>query len=201
MEHKELTDELSEQIALYAMDALDEAFAKKLETHLTAGCPICRQELAAIRSTLALLPYSLPSVSPALHLKARLFERVRASSAAVSEPVHALFVMDFSSLSWQPSGYPGVSFHVLRHDQATGTITTLVKFQPGCTYPAHRHLGGEDCLILQGGFRDRRGEYRAGAYVYYEPGSVHYDLQALEGNECILFVVAHGGIELLPSEA
>jgi hypothetical protein len=35
--------------------------------------------------------------------------------------------------------------------------------------------------------------------VYYEPGSIHYDFQALEGETCILFVVAHGGLELLPT--
>ena len=53
--------------------------------------------------------------------------------------------------------------------------------------------------MLQGGFRDRRGEYRAGDFIYYEPGSEHHDIQALEGDECVLLLVAHGGMELLPS--
>jgi anti-sigma factor ChrR (cupin superfamily) len=200
MEHQKLTDEISEELTLYALGALDEVSSEKWETHLAMGCPVCRQELTEIQSTLAWLAYSVPVASPPAHSKARLFERIRASWAPAAETRRVHQVIDFSSLDWQPSECPGVSFHRLRYDEKTGTIITLVKFQPRSTYPAHRHPGGEDCLILQGAFRDRRGEYRLGDYVYYEPGSVHHDLEALDGDEGILFVVAHGGIEVLPSD-
>ncbi|MGH7432024.1 MAG: cupin domain-containing protein [Candidatus Methylomirabilales bacterium] len=199
MGHKKLTDEIREQLAIYAMDALDETSAREWEAHLTTGCPVCRRELAEIRSTLALLPWGLPAVGPSEQVKTRLFERVRGSGGAVSELARAPRMIDFSLLDWQPSEHRGVSLHVLRHDQTTGTVMSLAKLQPGATYPVHRHPGGEDCLVLQGGFRDRRGEYRAGDFVYYESGSEHHDIQALEGDECVLLVVAHGGMELLPS--
>jgi len=184
MEHRQLTAD--EQLAIFAMEALDEA-------------SVCRRELKEIRAALALLPWGLPAVDPSPQLKARLFERVRAWPAPVAEPASVPRMMDFSLLDWQASGHPGVSLHMLRHDQATGTITALAKLQPGATYSSHRHPGGEDCLVLQGGFRDRRGEYRAGDFIYYEPGSEHHDIQALEGDECVLLLVAHGGMELLPS--
>jgi anti-sigma factor ChrR (cupin superfamily) len=104
---------------------------------------------------------------------------------------------ELAALTWEPSAYPGVDFHALRQDAATGTITAFVKIQPGSRYPLHRHRGGEDCLVLRGGFQDGRGEYHAGDFVYYEPGSLHHDFQALAGEECWLFVVAHGGLEIL----
>jgi anti-sigma factor ChrR (cupin superfamily) len=201
MEHKAWTDEMSEQLALYALGALDGAAAEAGQTQLSSSDSIYQKELAEIQSVMALLAYSAPPVAPPPSLKARLLERVQAASTTVTKPIHAHQLIDFSSLAWAPSEYPGVSFHVLRQDQATGTMTTLVKFQPGSTYPAHRHPEGEDCLVLQGGFRDGRGQYRAGDFVYYEPGSVHSDFEALAGDECVLLVVAHGGIQLLPSEA
>ena len=83
-----------------------------------------------------------------------------------------------------------------------GSGAVYYKILPGYPTPAHRHRGAEDCLVLQGGFRDARGEYRAGDLVYYEPGSVHEDFRALEDEDCILFVVyQQGGIEVLPVEA
>jgi len=98
MNHKEMTDELNEQLTLLALGALDEVSAKKWQTHVS-GCRVCQQELSEIRSTLALLGYSLPPVSPPPHLKAQVLEQVRASSATVAEPAWA---QDFSSDEFKP---------------------------------------------------------------------------------------------------
>jgi hypothetical protein len=87
MKHTELTDELSEQLTLYALGALEGVLPEEWETHLATGCRVCQQELVEIRSTLAWLAYNVPLISPPAHLKARLFERVRASSATLDEPV------------------------------------------------------------------------------------------------------------------
>jgi quercetin dioxygenase-like cupin family protein len=197
MEHQELTEEISEQLALYALDALDEASTKAWQAHLATGCQACVAELEKNQSAMTLLAYSVPLVSPPPRLKARFMERVKASSAAVVDLPRTRRAIDFSALLWQSSGYPGVSLHSWRQDDVTGTFVALVKIQPGCTYADHVHPGGEDCLVLQGGFRDHRGQYRAGDFVYYEPGSVHKNFQALEGEECVLMVVAHGGLQLL----
>ena len=73
----------------------------------------------------------------------------------------------------------------------------LIRMKPGCGYPAHRHKGIEEVLILQGGYRDQKGEHRAGDYVLNEAGSAHHPL-ALDGAEdCIMVAFAHGGIHLL----
>jgi anti-sigma factor ChrR (cupin superfamily) len=51
--------------------------------------------------------------------------------------------------------------------------------------------------VLQGGFRDERGEYAAGDFRRFEAGSIHEPV-ALDGAlPCVLFSVAHGGIEIL----
>lgn len=106
-------------------------------------------------------------------------------------------MFDFSHIEWRATRYEGIFLHVLRRDDGTGDSTVLIRMKPGCGYPAHRHNGMEEVLILQGGYRDRDGEHRAGEYVLNEAGSSHHPL-ALDGAEdCIMVAFAHGGIELL----
>ena len=62
-------------------------------------------------------------------------------------------------------------------------------------YPPHTHHGGEDCVVLSGAIRDHSGVHKRGDYVFYGPNTEHLDLKALEGEECVIFVAAHGGVE------
>jgi 2,4'-dihydroxyacetophenone dioxygenase len=107
-------------------------------------------------------------------------------------------VLDLDKIPWRATRHRGVHLHVLRHDEATGDATVLIRMEPGCTYPAHRHKGAEEVFILQGGYRDPRGEHRAGDYVLNEAGSAHRPT-ALEdpAEDCVMLAFAHGGIELI----
>jgi anti-sigma factor ChrR (cupin superfamily) len=106
-------------------------------------------------------------------------------------------MFDLSAIDWSATRYRGIFLHVLRRDEATGDATVFIRMQPGCSYPPHRHTGVEEVLILQGGYRDARGEHRAGDYIINDAASTHHPM-ALDGMEdCIMFAVAHGGIELL----
>lgn len=111
-------------------------------------------------------------------------------------------MLDFSTIPWRATRHTGVHLHFLRRDEATGDATVLIRMEPGCSYPAHRHVGLEEVFVLQGGYRDRRGAHRAGDYVLNDPGSAHHPT-ALEdtGHDCIMLAVAHGGIEILNRES
>lgn len=120
-------------------------------------------------------------------------------------------------LDWRPTRYAGISWLPLAVPPrdgsagiAEGAATTrdaavLIRMLPGCGYPAHRHVGIEDVLILQGGYRDERGEHGAGSYLRYEAGSIHSPVALGRSSEphgganpaCILFAVARDGVELL----
>ena len=103
---------------------------------------------------------------------------------------------DLNSIDWRPVRYPGIFVNVLRRDEQSHDATVLIRMQPGCRYPAHRHVGLEEVFILQGGYRDQQGERRAGEYILNDAGSTHSPV-ALEGEDCIMLAVVHGGIELL----
>jgi anti-sigma factor ChrR (cupin superfamily) len=109
-------------------------------------------------------------------------------------------MFDFSSIEWRATRYEGIFLHTLRRDDENGDSTVLIRMEPGCGYPAHSHNGIEEVLILQGGYRDNKGEHRAGDYVLNEAGSTHYPV-ALNGNlPCIMLAFAHGGIRLLDKD-
>jgi anti-sigma-K factor RskA len=69
----------------HALDALDEAERRALESHV-AGCPACAAELAAMREVVASLGYGAPAAPLRADLKGRLFERVRAGEATAVRP-------------------------------------------------------------------------------------------------------------------
>src|SRR5437899_12254373 len=103
---------------------------------------------------------------------------------------------DFNSIDWHATRYDGIFVNILRRDEESGDATVLIRMQPGRGYPAHRHVGLEEVFILQGGYRDNGGERRAGEYILNEAGSAHAPI-ALDGEDCIMLAVAHGGIALL----
>ncbi|HKR01151.1 MAG TPA: cupin domain-containing protein [Pyrinomonadaceae bacterium] len=105
-------------------------------------------------------------------------------------------MFDLSTIQWRPTRHRGIFIRVLRRDDETNDATVLIRMEPGCAYPAHRHVGVEEVLILQGGYRDSKGSHRAGDYVVNDAGSAHHPV-ALEGAEdCIMLAIAHGGIEI-----
>jgi anti-sigma factor ChrR (cupin superfamily) len=107
--------------------------------------------------------------------------------------------MDWSQIPWRTTRYEGVRVHFYASDKASGRVVALIGMQPGRGYPAHRHKGPEEVLVLQGGYRDAMGEHVQGAFVRYEDGTAHAPV-AIDGDaECILFAVAHEGIALLSS--
>jgi anti-sigma factor ChrR (cupin superfamily) len=133
--------------------------------------------------------------------------------------------VDLAGIEWRGTKVPGVAWCPLHLDDepsavASGTAkngdearrsnerggaAVLIRMEPGAGYAPHRHIGSEDVLVLQGGYRDERGEYRRGDFVHYEPGSAHApvalgvgdDPVSAENPACLLFAVASAGIELL----
>lgn len=75
---------------------------------------------------------------------------------------------------WVPSPQPGVERVMLdRIGAEKARATSLVRYAPGSSFPAHRHPGGEEILVLKGEFMEDGRPYPAGWYLRSPPGSSH----------------------------
>jgi len=102
------------------------------------------------------------------------------------------------SVEWRPLDEPGVSgvlVKVLRYDEAAGRAPTiLLKFEAGAAYPAHRHPGGEEILVLEGDVTLGPDHLEAGDYLYTAPGNVH---AVHSKGGCVLLVSVPAEVEVL----
>ena len=89
-------------------------------------------------------------------------------------------------LPWQPSPDGSVDRRMLDRDGGeVARATSVVRYPPNSSFPAHRHGGGEEFLVLEGVFSDEHGHYAAGSYVRNPIGTRHTPYSE-EG--CVIFV-------------
>lgn len=78
-------DEVEELLGAYALEALPEDVARRVEEHLRT-CPEQRVAAAELRRTSALLPLTVEEADPTPDLRARIIEAVKATPTGHVEP-------------------------------------------------------------------------------------------------------------------
>jgi anti-sigma factor ChrR (cupin superfamily) len=214
MTHATADEELEGQAALYALGALDAEEARAFESHLAEGCAACEAELREFEAVVSDLAFAAPEASPPADARARLLALVSEEAAhdsgaeAKTETQSGgaqtktesggaetktqsggagFLVVRAGEGEWRPTADAGVRFKLLFVDRERSTVTTLVRMEPGARIPAHRHLGVEQCLLLEGDLRAGRLEMSAGDFNCSLPGSVHEDLTT-DGGALFLIV-------------
>jgi putative transcriptional regulator len=95
-------------------------------------------------------------------------------------------------IRWQKLqvGIEAVSLHVPAGSPCRHRLR-LLRLAPHQQTPAHRHSGREMTLVLQGGFSDHTGSYRAGDLVIAEGASfIHAPMAGAEGCLCLTLTEA-----------
>jgi quercetin dioxygenase-like cupin family protein len=87
---------------------------------------------------------------------------------------------------WTESGMPGITIKPLYSNSVLGTQTALVRLAPGTHYPKHRHVGTEECLVMEGVLRMDDITLTAGDFVVNKDGEIHHDTWTDEG--CLLLL-------------
>lgn len=196
MKNTTVDEETCGSAALYALGALEGEEARAFEAHLGEGCEACASELRGFESVVGSLGLAAPDAEPPVASRARLLERLAAvdssepkdSGRGDAKPSEArslcgegFLVVRAGEGQWLPTGDAGVSFKLLYTDRERGTFTTLVRMDAGASIPAHKHLGVEQCLVIEGDLRAGDVSMSAGDFNCSLPGSVHEEIATTGG--------------------
>ena len=158
----------------YAAGALERDELAEFKEHLSSGCLQCQRRIRETQNTLAGIPTSLELISPAPAVKQRILDRIDSETAGLVF-IHA------AEGSWVEAE-PGIFAKILNMDAERGRLTALVRLAPGSRYAAHRHLGSEEVLVLEGSCYCGGRLLRKGDYHRAEVGSIHVDMRTDEGS-------------------
>jgi anti-sigma factor ChrR (cupin superfamily) len=185
--HSQLTTALRDRINSYALGLLDTRDSLRFERHLRQPCAVCEKELHDVLGVVANLALTVPQLTPPPSVRERLMDSVR----SIPE---TRYVIRADDATWQPAGVPGVTVKQLSIDAAADRVTMLVRMEPGAVYPAHRHHGAEQCLVLEGDLTNNV-TLRAGDYSF-QPAHTEHPVSRTE-NGCLLLIIASNRDELL----
>lgn len=198
------TDEIKERVSLYTLGALPAAESLALEKHIAEGCSVCRDELRAFEDACALIALSAPRVEPPPQVREKLFARLAAEKKSVhleaapsSDNPAGFLTVHAEEGGWEETSR-GVFVKQLYVDREKGTVTSLFKMLPGSHAHAHRHLGVEECIVLEGDFHINDQTLGPGDYHRAEAGSIHQTLYTEKGN-LLLIISAPEGLEEMQS--
>lgn len=182
----------NETLVEHASGQLDLALRVLVEAHLEL-CPSCRVEHAALVAPGGRLLAETAPAAPPEALWSQIEARL---PVAAPDPVPADVPLPLAArseivvqgpLRWWRRGLGGARMAELAHDAGSGVRLLIGQMPPGLRFPRHLHLGFEQVVVLSGGYDDERGEFVAGDYGVYEPGSEHGP-ETLDGDSCwILF--------------
>jgi anti-sigma factor ChrR (cupin superfamily) len=200
MKHHIAEEEIEERASLYALGALSQHETRAFDEHLAEGCEACGVALRGFQSVVENLTYDAPEAATPANLREKLLARI-ADEATLAESEPALLYDDSRPVvvrggegEWQEM-CAGVVFKQLFVDSSRNTVTSLVKMQPGASVPMHRHLGLEECYVIEGDVSANNETLTAGDYTCAFEGSIHHPLSTING--ALLLIVAPESFEVL----
>jgi hypothetical protein len=90
-------------------------------------------------------------------------------------------------MDWTPSPSGSVwrkRLHMVGGAES-GQVTSVVRYEPGASFPAHDHPEGEEILVLEGTFCDEHGDWPQGTHLLNPEGFRHAPFSR---DGCVLFV-------------
>lgn len=188
-----------ETLAEHASGQLDLAMRVLVEAHLDL-CADCRGEHASLVAPGGrLIAGAVAPPPPAglwTQLEGKLETELAARGGRTNDALPASIPLPLAArrelpelgrLRWWSWFLGGARMCQLALDPGSGARLCLGQMPAGLRFPRHLHEGFEQVVVLAGGYDDERGEFVAGDYGVYEPGSEHGP-ETLDGDSCwILF--------------
>ena len=199
----ETSSSIEELAALYAVGALTDSERTDVELRMAIGDEILLAAVRGWNEVVVALGTTLEPATPDPRIKAALLARLQPEQtkqatresdghsvsdarSVIDARIPAQIVHRADGAGWRSAGSPGASMRVLNADRKQGRLTTLMKIEPGCRFPAHPHHGDEECLVISGDMLDGDLMLGPGDYVRSAAGTHHDELTTRTGCVCLL---------------
>jgi ChrR Cupin-like domain len=120
-------------------------------------------------------------------LRAQLLRTAKERSPNRKAEMQAWRIVRTAQLPWLPTKREGVWEKSLLHDPVRHRSARLIKINPGAAIPAHRHLGTEESVVLEGTGELGGYVFGPGDYHRARSGSLHPSYSSKEGCVFLLF--------------
>ncbi|MDQ6652685.1 MAG: cupin domain-containing protein, partial [Acidobacteriota bacterium] len=164
-------------------------------------CEVCEAELKPLGSVVAALGLAASLESPQPAAREKLMFQIAAEApapimSAVSreDSLKQFYSMRVDQGDWRET-FPGMFEKQLFADEKKATTTTLIRLAPGTKIPSHRHLGTEECLVIEGDFHVNGEMFGPGDYRCAMPDSIDQSPSSVNG--ALLLIVVQQGIQEL----
>jgi len=175
-ESGEARTEAAMNLSLGLLESTERA---RLNEHLRSGCVECKAEVLSFAQVAGALAISTNVFEPPRRLRGQLLQTVAGLSASRDDHgTQAWEVVRASALPWQPAKRKGIWEKSLLYDPVRHRSTRIIKMDPGAEILAHRHLGDEETLVLEG-----KGELGNSSF---EPGERSTNFQRRHWNPVAL---------------
>ncbi|MCR9143653.1 MAG: cupin domain-containing protein [bacterium] len=114
-----------------------------------------------------------------------------AMSNAKTGPAHTAYIQTRAEGDWY-SPAPGVQCKRLFTNDERGYRSTLMRMDPGSSFPAHVHRGVEEACVLEGRCEFDGAALAVGDYFRAQAGSRHGTLTSPEG--CLMIILEHSRV-------
>ena len=189
MKHSDVDNQIREQLALYALGALSQQEARVVAHHLAEGCDVCASELQSFESVVEALGFAGAPATPPASVRAKLISGLMVETQPPPGSDLQSYSLRANEGRWTETA-PGVFEKHLFSDERRGTVTTLIKIMPGIKLPSHRHIGREECLVIEGDFHVSSEEFGPGDYRCSMAGTIDETPYSING--ALLLIVAQG---------
>ncbi len=205
-----MTGHIDAQLAELLFGDVSAEDRRTLEKH-AAECARCGQALTDALEDFSALALALDPEPPPPGLRARilaaakprprqlLLDKVAQIFDLTRDKARALLAKLDDPEAWQ--GGPVEQSWMMFVDEAgpllDGAFCSFVKLDPDVRWPPHRHLGQEQMLVLEGGFREDDGhEVHPGELRVMAAGTEH-GFTSFVHEGCLSAAIVYGGVEFL----
>lgn len=155
------------------------------------------KDLDELERTVSALAFAVEPAVPSLGVKEKLFAQInQESKKEVSEPEsESLEYVETISLRKDEGEWvkfeKGIQIKFLFNDPVNKTVTSLMRLRPGSVIPRHKHIGVEQCYVVEGEMILGNDRYTAGDFFCAMPDTVHDTITSETGGVILLVSPEH----------